>query len=197
MELRALLSTHDGCACEHVLGYLAREAEGGGIPTINALAGRTLELDYTAVPTMGSEDDTYASHPHFRVEREGSMDSSTVVAMEPPIPILPVVGLGLDALPPSSLLSVSFDTVPIPSFSTAILSRPPLSLDLRRHTSALDIPVVSPVPARADLPFFLGGSMTSLPLRATSEPPVATPKWESGSTMESYFALPVKVEPVA
>lgn len=60
LVLRQLVDTHQGCDCEHVLGYLARERTGRGIPTINNLAGRTLHLDYTRFPTMGSNDDVYA-----------------------------------------------------------------------------------------------------------------------------------------
>jgi hypothetical protein len=45
------------CSCQHVNGYLAREAEGGGIPAILYGAGKTLERDYTHPPKWGSEDD--------------------------------------------------------------------------------------------------------------------------------------------
>lgn len=60
-HLRSLLDAHQGCGCEHVRGYLAREAAGGGIPTIHALAGRVLSLDYTNSPKLGSVGDVYAS----------------------------------------------------------------------------------------------------------------------------------------
>ncbi|SCV69172.1 BQ2448_2192 [Microbotryum intermedium] len=51
------------CDCVHVRGYCAREAAGGGIPTIERIAGRTLSLDYTKVPRWGSEDDCYCVTP--------------------------------------------------------------------------------------------------------------------------------------
>ncbi|KDE04274.1 hypothetical protein MVLG_05302 [Microbotryum lychnidis-dioicae p1A1 Lamole] len=51
------------CDCVHVRGYCAREAGGGGIPTIERIAGRTLSLDYTKVPRWGSEDDCYCAAP--------------------------------------------------------------------------------------------------------------------------------------
>ncbi|SCZ97605.1 BZ3500_MvSof-1268-A1-R1_Chr4-3g07290 [Microbotryum saponariae] len=51
------------CDCVHVRGYCAREAAGGGIPTIERIAGRTLSLDYTKVPRWGSEDDCYCATP--------------------------------------------------------------------------------------------------------------------------------------
>ncbi|KAL8278593.1 hypothetical protein RQP46_009085 [Phenoliferia psychrophenolica] len=60
MQLRQHLSEHNGCTCQHVAAYLARERAGGGIPTINHLARHTLGLDYTNAPRMGSEDDLYA-----------------------------------------------------------------------------------------------------------------------------------------
>lgn len=41
-------------------GYIARDAAGGGIATIDQLAGHTLHLDYTAPPAMGTEDDCYS-----------------------------------------------------------------------------------------------------------------------------------------
>lgn len=48
------------CSCQHVNGYLAREAEGGGIPAILYGAGKSLERDYTHPPKWGSEDDALA-----------------------------------------------------------------------------------------------------------------------------------------
>ncbi|GAA5972989.1 hypothetical protein JCM11641_000353 [Rhodosporidiobolus odoratus] len=45
-----------GCSCMHVQGYLAREADGGGIPAILYGAGATLERDYTKMPRWGQED---------------------------------------------------------------------------------------------------------------------------------------------
>lgn len=46
MQLRALLAQLGGQHLPDVDGYLAREAEGGGIPTILAIAGTTLQTDY-------------------------------------------------------------------------------------------------------------------------------------------------------
>lgn len=36
------------CTCEHIKGYLHREATGGGIPTLDRLAGETLTRDYAS-----------------------------------------------------------------------------------------------------------------------------------------------------
>lgn len=60
-HLRSMLDAHQGCNCEHVRGYLAREAAGGGIPTIHALAGRVLSLDYNNSPKLGSQNDVYTN----------------------------------------------------------------------------------------------------------------------------------------
>lgn len=54
------------CQCQHVNGYLAREAEGGGIPAILYGAGKTLERDYTHPPKWGSEDDALAGAIELR-----------------------------------------------------------------------------------------------------------------------------------
>jgi hypothetical protein len=54
------------CSCQHVNGYLAREAEGGGIPAILYGAGKTLERDYTHPPKWGSEDDALAGAIELR-----------------------------------------------------------------------------------------------------------------------------------
>lgn len=49
MDLRALLDSRHpqgACTCAHVVGYLAREAQGGGIPTIERLSAGTLVREY-------------------------------------------------------------------------------------------------------------------------------------------------------
>lgn len=95
MQLRDLLSLHDGCTCEHIGGYLLREQSGGGIPTIDSLSGRTLGLDYTNVPTMGSVDDLYAETE--RESREGSTvsDGSHAAANALPAHVAPMDVAGL------------------------------------------------------------------------------------------------------
>ncbi|BGP18433.1 hypothetical protein JCM10213_001680 [Rhodosporidiobolus nylandii] len=60
IALRAMMLQHIGCSCEHAQGYIARDAAGGGIATIDQLAGRTLTLDYTHPPALGTDDDVYA-----------------------------------------------------------------------------------------------------------------------------------------
>lgn len=62
-ELRSLITNlHPAadCSCTHVVGYLARETAGGGIPTIERIAGETLTRDYSKIPKLGSEDDVFA-----------------------------------------------------------------------------------------------------------------------------------------
>ncbi|KAK4698525.1 hypothetical protein P7C70_g7749, partial [Phenoliferia sp. Uapishka_3] len=74
IQLRGLLSLHDGCTCSHVGGYLARESSGGGIPTIDSLSKGTLDIDYTNVPKMASVDDCYSEI--FNKSREASVGPS-------------------------------------------------------------------------------------------------------------------------
>ncbi|GAA6009584.1 hypothetical protein JCM10207_004112 [Rhodosporidiobolus poonsookiae] len=61
-HLRALLgqSHPPGCTCVHIQGYLAREADGGGIPAILYGAGQTVNRDYTNMPRYGADDDLFA-----------------------------------------------------------------------------------------------------------------------------------------
>lgn len=60
IALRQLVHAHMGCSCEHAQGYIARDVAGGGIATIDQLAGRVLTLDYSIPPAMGTEDDVYS-----------------------------------------------------------------------------------------------------------------------------------------
>ncbi|GAA5848975.1 hypothetical protein JCM9279_004681 [Rhodotorula babjevae] len=48
------------CQCPHIVGYVVREREGGGIPAILYGASGTTERDYTRVPKWGTEDDVFA-----------------------------------------------------------------------------------------------------------------------------------------
>lgn len=62
LELRRLVTSlhpvEAGCSCTHVVGYLAREAAGGGIPTIDRLAGETLTRDYPAFKDLIGKEPT-------------------------------------------------------------------------------------------------------------------------------------------
>lgn len=60
LQLRHIAGLHTGCTCEHVIGYFKREHKGGGLPTIDIMAGRTFQMDYTNVPKLGSDDDLFA-----------------------------------------------------------------------------------------------------------------------------------------
>ncbi|ORY73088.1 hypothetical protein BCR35DRAFT_151825 [Leucosporidium creatinivorum] len=44
------------CTCEHIKGYLHREATGGGIPTLDRLAGETLTRDYESHVALGRDE---------------------------------------------------------------------------------------------------------------------------------------------
>ncbi|GAA5856875.1 hypothetical protein JCM8547_008440 [Rhodosporidiobolus lusitaniae] len=60
ITLRNIMQMHNGCDCEHALGYNVRDANGGGIHIIDRLAGRTLTLDYSQPPSMGTSEDVYS-----------------------------------------------------------------------------------------------------------------------------------------
>ncbi|GAA5960321.1 hypothetical protein JCM8115_001141 [Rhodotorula mucilaginosa] len=79
IALRQLVHAHVGCSCEHAQGYIARDAAGGGIATIDQLAGRVLTLDYSIPPAMGTEDDVYSF-----LDRGG--DAGGIMAMSPTRP---------------------------------------------------------------------------------------------------------------
>ncbi|GAA5927074.1 hypothetical protein JCM1841_001907 [Sporobolomyces salmonicolor] len=67
ITLRQLIQAHNGCSCEHAQGYIERDRSGRGLALLDHLAGRTMHLDYTLPPAMGSEDDVYADFdPHAR-----------------------------------------------------------------------------------------------------------------------------------
>ncbi|ORY73096.1 hypothetical protein BCR35DRAFT_152005 [Leucosporidium creatinivorum] len=77
-SLRALLEqVHpQPCSCEHVQGYLARERDGGGIPTIERIAGDTLTKDYRRLPASGSQAE--AEEARSREAEQASMVETVV-----------------------------------------------------------------------------------------------------------------------
>ncbi|GAA6000747.1 uncharacterized protein JCM10292_000574 [Rhodotorula paludigena] len=93
MTLRQLMHAHQGCSCEHAQGYIARDQAGGGIATIDQLAGRTLVLDYSVPPSMGTEDDVYSwmdrgeACPGVIPAPSGSIPFAPAVAPGPAIPV--------------------------------------------------------------------------------------------------------------
>ncbi|GAA5985858.1 hypothetical protein JCM10908_006307 [Rhodotorula pacifica] len=97
LALRQLVHAHIGCSCEHAQGYIARDAAGGGIATIDQLAGRVMTLDYSVPPAMGTEDDVYS----FLDRGDGPPDSHLHAspsrsAQQPPLgsapgPAIPIV----------------------------------------------------------------------------------------------------------
>lgn len=85
--LRSMLGTHMGCACKHVHGYVARESQGGGIPAIDAIAGRTFELEYDHPPRMGSDDDAYVRYFSRFGGGDGRRDSTPGLSETPVSPV--------------------------------------------------------------------------------------------------------------
>ncbi|GAA6049190.1 hypothetical protein JCM3770_003301 [Rhodotorula araucariae] len=62
-SLRTMLAQvhpEQSCQCPHIVGYVVREREGGGIPAILYGAGATVDRDYSRVPKWGTEDDVLA-----------------------------------------------------------------------------------------------------------------------------------------
>ncbi|GAA5995253.1 uncharacterized protein JCM10292_005058 [Rhodotorula paludigena] len=57
----AQVHPEQACQCHHIVGYVARERDGGGIPAILYGAGQTLERDYANVPKWGKEDDVFSN----------------------------------------------------------------------------------------------------------------------------------------
>lgn len=57
-------------------GYLARERDGGGIPTIERIAGDTLTKDYSRLPASGSQAE--AEEARSREAEQASMVETVV-----------------------------------------------------------------------------------------------------------------------
>ncbi|GAA5909528.1 hypothetical protein JCM8208_006552 [Rhodotorula glutinis] len=97
LTLRQLMHAHQNCGCEHAQGYIARDQQGGGIATIDQLAGRTLHLDYSIPPSMGTEDDVYSF-----LDRPGSGTPSAptravYTGAQLPGAAIPIINKGLSA----------------------------------------------------------------------------------------------------
>ncbi|KAK4052481.1 hypothetical protein OIV83_002283 [Microbotryomycetes sp. JL201] len=169
-QIRQKLDAHDGCDCEHVVGYLARERAGGGIPTIDALAGRVFSIDYKNVPTLGSEDDCYQHH--FTPTPE--IAELLRKAGKP--------GAGGGARVKRE-----------PSASSDAVSPPRPGARTRRLTATNSSNLVMPLPSLPDLPetsTIAPGS--DLIVRPSSAPPT-TPSWEPATnSSESYFTAPAQ-----
>ncbi|GAA5959534.1 hypothetical protein JCM3765_002360 [Sporobolomyces pararoseus] len=82
LTLRQIIQTHDGCSCEHAQGYLQRDKEGRGIVLLDNLAGRTMHLDYSVAPEMGSTDDVYSYLEDYA--RNGTVQEAFTHGVAPP-----------------------------------------------------------------------------------------------------------------
>ncbi|KAK4057013.1 hypothetical protein OIO90_001913 [Microbotryomycetes sp. JL221] len=193
MQLRSQLNTHDGCGCEHVVGYLAREQAGGGIPTIDSLAGRVFSIDYSNVPTLGSENDCYEQHyvpePEIaeliKMAGKRGAGGGARVKREP------------DAAPVESISAVAEVVTHRPGPRTR---RSAASVAQNGSVVLNDIntapmpaiarfePTLDPLPS---MPQELSNFSADFMVRPTSAPPV-TPSWDfslaaAGDMQESYF----------
>ncbi|BGP42165.1 hypothetical protein JCM10449v2_006170 [Rhodotorula kratochvilovae] len=91
LTLRQLMHAHQGCNCEHAQGYIIRDQQGGGLTTIEQLAGRTLHLDYSIPPAMGTEDDVYSFIDHPDGGMFPAPGGATYTGAQVPGPAIPVV----------------------------------------------------------------------------------------------------------
>ncbi|GAA6061016.1 hypothetical protein JCM10212_001072 [Sporobolomyces blumeae] len=82
LTLRQIIQTHDGCSCEHAQGYIKRDREGRGIALLDNLAGRTMHLDYSISPSMGSQDDVYSYLEDYA--RNGTVQEAFQHGIAPP-----------------------------------------------------------------------------------------------------------------
>lgn len=213
IALRELINLHDGCSCEHVAVYLAREANGGGIPTIVGLAGRVLKLDYANVPTMGADEDLYQFEDEVpkNVREESEAPSAASVGKklrkvkEPKAKETSIVKQELASVlvRPSLGPSRGSSSGASSTFELAIMASPNLP-QLALPTPRLEhISVGSPIPIKTR-----AGTLLRLP-RIDSDEPVelvpipasptpsqrATPKIEKKSSYlrDSYFPSTVSV----
>lgn len=205
--LREQVNTHDGCSCTHVKGYLDRELSGGGIACIDSIAGRVMALDYTSVPTMGSEDDCYKDI--FEPPPEAAALLATAgkktgagknrrasaapsqpqpAAARPTITTRRSTVSAGDALSPHAAFEQAVRDQMAPgrgSLSTSFTFGAPIPIRASRPTA---LPTLPPLPS---LPVYnINPSATGLEqfVRANSAPPT-TPQWElsAGAGAGSYF----------
>ncbi|KAM0790588.1 hypothetical protein ACM66B_004453 [Microbotryomycetes sp. NB124-2] len=177
MQLRSRLDAHDGCDCEHVAGYLARERSGGGIPTIDALAGRVFSIDYKNVPTLGSEEDCYKDH-------------------YTPAPEIADLMRKAGKPGPGGGARVKKESNGLPTKNVA-----PVRAGARTRrltaTSGQDLTVAMPtLPVLPETSSSTHFGAAELIIRPSSAPPT-TPSWEPAaisSGADSYFAVPAPTQ---
>lgn len=216
-QLRQQINAHDGCSCEHIKGYLTRELNGGGIPTIDSLAGRVFTIDYSNVPSMGSEDDCYrdifepppeaAALLATAGKKNTSKTRRTSVAKAP---AAPATRPGI-ATRRSTISAASFDpNSPNSAFEQAVNTRAysttrPSSSNFAfgapipiRTRGSNDLPTLPTLPSASTYQYGTAGSEVFV--RANSAPAV-TPSWEcnggecnggeGGGGTGSYFLVPL------
>lgn len=109
LTLRQIIQTHDGCSCEHAQGYLQRDKEGRGIALLDNLAGRTMHLDYSVAPEMGSTDDVYSYLEDYA--RNGTVQEA----------------FGHGVAPPNSQAMMPITDAPMPNIASAPSFTPSVS----------------------------------------------------------------------
>ncbi|ORY42980.1 hypothetical protein BCR35DRAFT_311244 [Leucosporidium creatinivorum] len=212
-QLRQQINAHDGCSCEHIKGYLTRELSGGGIPTIDSLAGRVFTIDYSNVPSMGSEDDCYrdvfepppeaAALLATAGKKNASKARRTSVAKAPAAQQQPAASRPGIATRRSTISASTVDfSQPNAAFEQAVNDH---AFSTTRPTSSFSFGAPIPIRTRGnDLPALptlpsinqydmvsTAGTEPQLFVRANSAPAV-TPQWEfgGGGGAGSYFPVP-------
>ncbi|GAA5840092.1 hypothetical protein JCM11251_000602 [Rhodosporidiobolus azoricus] len=199
LGLRQLILQHNGCGCEHAQGYIARDAAGGGIATIDQLAGSTLTLDYSIPPSMGTDDDVYS---FLDRDEPGPPPISQVL---PPGGVPMVGGAAYPA--PLPLAGPAIPLVPAsPVRPSASVNASPANMvtgggnsGIRTRSSALGgggggrplngatIPVTSLAPSSFAAAVAMPQPILDIQVRSTSAPPI-TPIWDAPQPSGDYFA---------
>jgi len=78
-------------------GYIARDQQGGGIATIDQLAGRTLHLDYSVPPSMGTEDDVYSFLDRPGAGAHSAPSRAVYTGAQLPGAAIPIINKGVPA----------------------------------------------------------------------------------------------------
>ncbi|GAA5897423.1 uncharacterized protein JCM6883_006694 [Sporobolomyces salmoneus] len=136
LTLRQIIQTHDGCSCEHAQGYLQRDKEGRGIALLDNLAGRTMHLDYSVAPEMGSTDDVYSYLEDYA--RNGTVQEAFSHGIAPPQSqaMLPITDAPMPNLASAPSFAPSTNTVPSSSTSSKNHSRRQSDTSLFQNSSS-------------------------------------------------------------
>ncbi|GAA5908513.1 hypothetical protein JCM6882_001287 [Rhodosporidiobolus microsporus] len=201
LGLRQMMLQHNGCNCEHAQGYIVRDANGGGIATIDQLAGTTLTLDYSVPPSMGTDDDVYS----FLDRNEPGPPAINQID---PVGGMPIGGSGRP-YPHPSMSGSAIPLVPaspvrgaammqphapqemIPGSGSGIRTRSSTHGGGGRPLNGASIPTTSLAPssfAATMMDPSVAQGMLDIPVARRSSAPPTTPSWEAPQPAGDYFA---------